>query len=66
MKIKKITSGFVIQTFDTEKREFTEQEFIASDQVEWEDSMGETINSPTTKYLPFEMKQPNELEVYNG
>ncbi len=36
MLINKITTGFVIQTFDTEKKQYTHQEFIASDQVDYE------------------------------
>lgn len=33
MKINKITTGFVIQTFDTELGKFVSQEFIAGDDV---------------------------------
>ena len=31
MKINKITSGYVIQVFDTEKKQFVSQEFVAGD-----------------------------------
>lgn len=68
MKIKKITTGFVIQTFDTEKQEFIEQEFVAGDTVDVEDETGNPIEDQEItgideKYLPFEMVQPNELDL---
>ena len=36
MIINKITHGFVIQQFDTDKGRYVEQEFIAGDPVEYE------------------------------
>lgn len=68
MKIKKITTGFVIQTFDTEKQEFIEQEFVAGDTVDVEDEAGNPIEDQEStgideKYLPFEMVQPDELDL---
>ena len=57
MIVKKITTGFVIQTFDTEKKEFIHQEFIAGDIVEFEDEQGKTVE-PFLEYLPFDMVQP--------
>lgn len=53
---KKITTGFVIQTFDTETGKFLEQEFIAGESV-WEDKDGNSTE-PQEEYLPFDMKQP--------
>ena len=65
MLIRKITTGFVIQTFDTETKQFTNQEFIAADQVEVEDvngnpldEAGNDIPAEFDEYLPFEMVQP--------
>ena len=62
MILQKITVGFVIQNFDTQKNEFVEQEFIAGDEVTWEDNNnnnpGSSIDYSTDKYLPFDMKQP--------
>jgi len=63
MIIRKITVGFVIQTFDTEKKKFTHQEFIANDQSSYEIEDGTpclpiTIKKLEKYYLPFEMKQP--------
>ena len=44
MLINKITIGFVIQSFDTEKEEWVGQEFVAGDEVTYEDSnTGEEI-----------------------
>lgn len=67
MILKKITSGFVIQDYDTEKGKFVSQEFIAGDPVEFEDEEGVSVlgsNDPTVEefmdtYLPFDMVQPD-------
>lgn len=65
MLINKITIGFVIQQFNTETGLFTSQEFVAGDQVDWEDKEGNLIDkgffdlSCSIPYLLFEMKQPN-------
>jgi len=67
MVIKKITYGFVIQNFDTDKQEFINQEFVAGDQVEFEID-GDGINEEDFEdrlvshdgYLPFEMVQPGK------
>lgn len=58
MIVNKITNGFVIQQFDTETRQFIGQEFIAGDEVTFEDEDGESVES-FDEYLPYEMKQPN-------
>ena len=64
MLVKKITDGFVIQVFDTEKRQFVSQEFVAGDQCEYENKNGEAVGSDVLevdgkeRYLPFHMKQP--------
>lgn len=59
MIVKKITVGFVVQSYDTETYKFVHQEFVAGDQVDWENKDGETLDSPATKnYLPFDMVQP--------
>ncbi len=66
--IKKITTGFVVQVFDTEKNRFVSQEFVAGDQVDVENENGEPTENETLDktYLPFEMKQPesDETKVY--
>ena len=58
MKVKKITVGFVVQEYDTDKEEWIGQEFVDSDQVEWEDENGEHIDSVASSYLPMAMVQP--------
>jgi len=58
--INKITTGFVIQTFD-ENNVPVAQEFVAGDQVDWENEYGEPLDDDklaNLPYLPFEMKQP--------
>jgi hypothetical protein len=65
--LNKITTGFVIQVFDTEKKEFVSQEFICGDQCDYEDANGEGVDASefnnaagAEAYLPFEMRQPAE------
>ena len=71
MIIKKITVGFVIQSFDTEKGKFISQEFIALDQVDYEDEKGNIATWPPSNdegepYLDFDMVQPKQKEVHGG
>jgi len=65
MIVNKITTGFVIQKFDTETGEYLSQEFIAGDQVDYENEVGEPTDQslmPTPEpYLPFNMVQPQGL-----
>lgn len=60
--IKKITTGFVTQTFEDGK--CIDQEFTAGDQVDWEDEVGNVIDdqndNPDIPYVPFHMVQPAE------
>lgn len=64
MKINKITTGFVIQTFDTELKRFVEQKFVAGDECDYETESGEPVESELLEvngeevYLPFDMVQP--------
>ena len=65
MIINKITTGFVIQSFDTEKQAWVSQEFVAGDEVDYEVD-GLPINSQDFEdrvingniYLQFNMVQP--------
>jgi len=65
MVIKKITSGFVIQEFDTDQQAFVSQEFIAGDDVDYELD-DEPIDefefdehlTNHTGYCPYDMVQP--------
>ena len=71
MIINKITVGFVVQVFDTEKKQFISQNFTASDQVDYETQEGDALSPLETEsfgigprmgskepYLPFNMVQP--------
>lgn len=64
MIVKKITTGFVIQEYDTETEKFVSQEFVAGDQVEYEDEEGNPVDDLTASipYLSFEMVQPADEE----
>jgi len=57
-KFNKITVGFVIQTFEKNtagKFICTKQEFIAGDQVDYEDEEGNPITPPENPYQQFKM-----------
>jgi hypothetical protein len=54
----KITTGFVIQTF-TDDGEFIRQEFIAGDDVQWEDKDGNPIDDEDF-YMPYAMLNSDE------
>jgi hypothetical protein len=64
MILNKTTTGFVVQKFDAETGRCVSQEFIASDQVEWEDQQGDRIEDGQYGidleglYFPLDMKQP--------
>lgn len=64
MIIQKITTGFVVQKYDTETQRFVEQFFDAGDQCDYEDEDGNTVDSSLLEvdgqevYLPYEMVQP--------
>ena len=58
MPVNKITVGYVVQTYNTDTHTFEAQEFVAGDQVEYEDEAGETV-APFDDYLPFDMTQPS-------
>ena len=75
MLINKITTGCVVQTFDTETKRYVKQEFVAGGESEYEDGNNASAVPPTSKemakfdfgpdairepYLPFNMVQPIE------
>lgn len=68
MIVRKITTGFVVQEFDAETGRCVSQEFIAGDQVEFEDRQGNSISDGDFGidleglYFPLEMKQPEEAD----
>ena len=63
-KFTKVTIGFVTQVFEkNDKGRFicTQQEFIAGDQCDCEDSEGNPIEPPDHEYQPYTMTLGNEL-----
>lgn len=73
MIINKITLGWVWQSFDTDTKQYTEQRFVAGDDVAYEEndgniapSISEAIDNPVEPYLPFEMVQPVMRNPTNG
>jgi hypothetical protein len=64
MILNKITIGYVIQSYDTDKRKFVSQEFIASDDTAYETADGDEINQKDFEdraddaTLLIELKQP--------
>lgn len=66
MIVNKVTDGFVIQRFDTEKKIFIDQEFIAGSSSEYEDSNGNSVDfdllvvDNQEVYLPYDMVQPKQ------
>src|SRR5437588_13063254 len=70
MRINTITTGFVVQEFDTDKGNYVSQEFVAGNPVEYEDTSGNPVDSGlmqkkngTEPYLPFAMRQPKQLRT---
>ena len=61
--MNKVTVGFVVQDFDGETGICKSQEFIAGDDVSWEDDYGNSIKVPRHEYFHFDMKQP--IDKYN-
>ena len=72
MKIQKITSGFVIQTFDTDAQSWVSQEFVAGDECDYEvvgdDGIPDIISTEqfmshvkgeNEPYLLYDMVQPD-------
>lgn len=63
MIINKITTGFVVQSFDVETGQFVKQEFIAGGTC-WETDFGEPTAIPvSTPTLNFNMVQPAPMMV---
>ena len=68
MLINKVTSGFIIQVFDTELKRFVSQEFVAGDECQYEDKDGVPACSEALETdgkeacLPFDMVQPRPPE----
>ena len=66
MEFNKITTGFVVQKFskdNTGKFTCTQQEFIAGDDVQFENIKGESIEAPEHKYQPFNMTLLSSTQI---
>jgi hypothetical protein len=67
MRINKITTGLVIQTWDTDAKKWISQEFVAGDRVDYEKADGTPVDADdiwpdmAEPYLPFEMTPPEEV-----
>lgn len=64
----KTTIGFVVQNFEKntcDKFVCTGQEFIAGDQVDYEDAEGNSINPPVHEYQQFNMTLINSSQIIN-
>jgi hypothetical protein len=72
MIVNKCTVGFVLQRFDTETGKWIDQDFIAGDEVTYEDEEGKTVDPEDLHvggkepYLPLEMVQPKSQLSENG
>ncbi len=69
MIIQKITIGYVVQQYDTKKKCFVSQEFIGSDDRNWESGIDTPCEPPTNDdgqepYLNFDMVQPAETHGF--
>jgi hypothetical protein len=73
MRINKITTGFVVQTWDTELKKWISQEFLAGDEINYEKADGDAADPieprevwpgwpDTEPCLPFEMKPPEAIQ----
>ena len=65
-KFTKITVGFVTQSYEKNaagKFICTDQEFIAGDQVDYENTDGDTITPPEHDYQPFNMSLLSSAEI---
>ena len=58
---QKITIGYVVQKFDESGLPIS-QEFVAGDEVAYEDEDGNTVDVTRESYLPFDMVQPEGQE----
>jgi hypothetical protein len=68
MLLNKVTTGFVIQTFDTEKNEYISQAFFAGDDSHIEYTDGTPANEDDKQllennYLPFYMLDPAFIDT---
>lgn len=69
MIVKKITHGYVIQTYDTDVNGFINQDFVVGDDCIYENQIGEELHvsdlpeEVQNAYLPYRMIQPDETII---
>lgn len=71
--LNKRVNGFVSQLYDTDTGKFISQEFVASDEVEWEFQSGMPVTDSLVKseglnraYCPMEMVKLDYIEEVEG
>ena len=65
-EFNKVTTGFVVQKYrkdKTGKFKCIDQEFIASDEVQFENLKGDSIEPPEHEYQPFNMTMLSKDEI---
>jgi len=62
--VNKITVGFVVQAYVVETGRCVSQDFVAGDQVDYEDAKGGSTDwrEPAACYQPFLMVQPSDTD----
>jgi len=66
LEFSKVTTGFVVQKYrknSTGKFKCTHQEFVAGDDVQFENLNGDSIKAPEHEYQPFNMTLVSKDEI---
>jgi len=66
LEFNKVTTGFIVQKFrkgSAGKFRCTHQEFIAGDDVQFENVKGESIEAPEHEYQPFNMTMISSTQI---
>jgi hypothetical protein len=66
LEFNKVTTGFVVQKYrknSTGKFKCTHQEFVAGDDVQFENTKGNSIEAPEHEYQPFNMALVSKDEI---
>ena len=66
LEFNKVTTGFVVQKYrknSTGKFKCTHQEFVAGDDVQFENLKGDSIKAPEHEYQPFNMTLVSKDEI---
>jgi hypothetical protein len=62
MKVNRIIPGYVVQEFDTKRKRWVKQTFIAGDETVWERQNGEPLDTSkidfVVPHMALEMVQP--------